>query len=99
MKLLNAKDLAAELDRSEWWVCQAKKAGMPFFCGFITLTDAIQWMRDHPDFTAIDYAAMPAGRAPGHPPATADRSGAPSPRRARQTASPATGERPPAPTE
>ncbi len=90
MKLLTGKDLAADLGRSEWWVCQAKKAGMPFFCGVIPLQEAINWMREHPDFTALDYSATPSNTGRGRPRKDADKSDVQSRLRVQQTASPKT---------
>lgn len=90
MKLLTGKDLAAEIGRSEWWVCQIKKAGMPFYCGKITLQEALNWMREHPDFTAVDYSATPSGTRRGRPPKGADKCGVPSRSRGQQTALPTT---------
>lgn len=92
MKLLKAKELAVELGRSEWWVCQARKAGMPFFCGVITLPDALNWMRKHPDFTALDYSAVPSNTGRGRPRKGAGKCGGPFPMRDRRNASPATAE-------
>lgn len=89
MKLLTAKDLAAELGRSEWWVCQAKKAGMPFFCGVITPPEALKWMRENPDFTALDYSATPSSTGRGRPRKGAGKPGGSSRKRVPQTASPA----------
>ena len=97
MKLLKAKELAGELGRSEWWVCQAKKAGMPFFCGVITLPDAVKWMREHPDFTALDYSATPSSTGRGRPRKGVGRCDGPFRTRVRRNASPAIEERPTAP--
>ena len=96
MKLLSGKALAAELGRSQWWVCQAKKAGMPFFCGVITLPDAIKWMREHPDFTALDYSATPSSTGRGRPRKGAGKPDGSSRRRGPQTSSPAKSTPPPA---
>lgn len=96
-KLLSGKDLAAELGRSEWWVCQAKKAGMPFFCGVTTLPDAIKWMREHPDFTALDYSATPSSTGRGRPRKGVGKPGGLSRRRVPQIASPAKSTPPHAP--
>ena len=89
MKLFTGKDLAAELGRSDWWVCQAKKAGMPFFCGVITLQDALHWMRKNPEFTALDYSATPSNTGRGRPRKDADKRDGSSRKHAPQTASPA----------
>lgn len=46
----HCQELAVELGRSPCWVSAAKKAGMPFFRGRITLSKAIRWMEANPDF-------------------------------------------------
>ena len=92
MKLLSCTDLAIELGRSKWWVCQAKKAGMPFFRGVIPLQEAINWMREHPDFTALDYSLTPSNTGRGRPRSGAGKHGGSSRKRVPQTASPAISE-------
>lgn len=92
MKLLNGRQLATELGRSQWWVCQAKKAGMPFYCGSTTLQDAITWMRGNPKFTALDYSSTPSNTGRGRPRSGAGKRGGSSRKRVPQTASPSISE-------
>ena len=54
MELLNGIQLAVKLGCSEYYVSAMRQAGLPFFCGKITLKDAMQWMRDHPHFKSTD---------------------------------------------
>ncbi len=77
MKLLNAQALAAELDHSSWWVCQARKAGLPFPYGDrTTLRIALVWLSENQDFKACDFVSVPSGRGGGRPHRGAGKSGA-----------------------
>lgn len=67
MKLLNGRELAKAIGKCEWWVCQARKAGMPFYCGGITFKEALDWMRANPNFVAADQLAKPCQSGVGRP--------------------------------
>lgn len=67
MEFLNGEKLAAVLGKSSWWVTQAKKAGMPFYCKIITLPEALKWMRDNPNFVANEQVSTTANNGLGRP--------------------------------
>lgn len=67
MKLVTAKELAQEINFSEWWVCQAKKAGLPFACGKSCVEWAMTWIQAHPDFVAAEYVTTPSNSSQGRP--------------------------------
>jgi hypothetical protein len=91
MELLNAKQLAPKIGFSQWWVCMAKKAGMPFrYCGKTTVEDALEWMRAHSDFVAKDYLKEPSDRLKDRQPQVADKRDGLSQMHAQQIASPVT---------
>ncbi len=95
MKLLTSKQLSKEIGMSPWWLVQAKKAGMPFMAGGrITVQDAVQWMRDHPDFCASDYTSEPTGSGRGRPRKVVDKSRGQCVKNGQQTSSPETLEHP-----
>ena len=68
MKFLSAQALAAELGRSPWWVCQARKAGLGFpYGGRTTLRLALDWLSAHQDFKACDFVSVRSVRGGGRP--------------------------------
>lgn len=75
MKPLTAKELSAQIGFSEWWICQARKAGMPFQCGRTTLKEADEWRRSHPSFVAADWVSKPSSTGRGRPRKDAGKSG------------------------
>ncbi len=90
MKLLNVKELSAQLPRSVWWFTQAKKAGMPFYCGMITLNEAVSWMKENPHFIAKHYISTHLHNGLGRPPSNVGKHGGLSQKHVRRSALPQT---------
>lgn len=90
MELLNATELALKLHKSKWWLVQARKAGMPFACGLITVEDAWNWMKQNPDFQAKDWLKEPLRKRISHQPLTVDKPCESSDLHDQQTSSPST---------
>lgn len=60
---VNGKTLASNLGRSPGYVAAMKSRGYKFTHGTRTLvSDALQWLADHPDFRATGYRQ----NAPGY---------------------------------
>ena len=73
---LNAKELAAALHRSVWFVCAMRDAGYRFLYGSATsLQHALAWLAANPSFRSTEYAKRRRKRARPQP-GGADKSGA-----------------------
>lgn len=54
MKLLNQKQLAAELGVSKFFTTALKRAGAPFWGRYTTIEAIMGWLHDNPSFCASD---------------------------------------------
>jgi len=87
-KLLNGKQLATVMNRDPWYVCAMKAAGYAFpYPGRTTLSHALNWLSENPDFRTTGYANGQTPRANRQKKA-AGKSGAPTQRNGSRNASP-----------